>query len=124
VGSTVQHAKKPSYLDIVGDAESRTLWSLLNERERAGFTAVLQNPQGTKARELLEEHDVDAVRFEPWWTVLPPDNNAGAAVLNNIVVPLPALPTGATATSPNFAFNLFSIWSVLEGSFSLMPTDE
>lgn len=122
VRSVVRHAWRPSHPVIIGDVEPGTLWSLLNEKERAEFTAVFQDPQGTKARELLEEHDVDAARFEPWWAV---SNIASAAVLNNIAVPLHVFPSGATtASSPNFVFNLFSIWSVLEGSFPFTATDK
>ena len=91
----------------------QTLWSLLNEKERTEFAAIFNEPHGTKARELLEEHDIDAARFEPWWTVSPRKNNRAAPLLSSIVSPLPALPSGATTIDfPNFAFNLFSIWQV------------
>jgi len=92
--------------------DPKTLWSLLNEKERAEFATVFQDPQGTKAFELLEEHDVDTARFEPWWTVSASESNAVAAMPKDIV-PLPTLPSGpATTDSSKFAFNLFSIWSV------------
>jgi len=113
VRSVVPFNREPSHpKKFSDDVDPKALWSLLNEEERAEFATVFQDPQGTKALELLEQHDVDSARFEPWWTVYASESNVVAAMPNDIV-PLPNLPSGPTTTdSSKFAFNLFSIWSV------------
>ncbi|KAF8312083.1 hypothetical protein DL93DRAFT_2082441 [Clavulina sp. PMI_390] len=98
---TSQLAQKLNGLDL-DRMDPAVLLSLLSETQRAKFAAVIEDPSGSGAEQLIHDHDIETSNFTPWWKSLSPDMNS--------LVPLSDSPLGtAPSDASKFVFNLLAI---------------
>lgn len=93
------------------DLDSEALWALLSEKERAEFSAALEDPSNAKVQEILEEHDIQSASFSPWW--MTPSDDASTSPAGETIIPIPTLPSGpGSVDASKYLFNLTAIWRV------------